>query len=117
MSERETILELEHVTAVSDGVKILDDVSLAIREGEILGLVFVKGVGKSTLLRVASGFFAPTEGRVLYRGRDIRTFDFVERQRFQAKTGFVFQSGGLLVNTKCYDKDRKSTRLNSSHRL
>jgi phospholipid/cholesterol/gamma-HCH transport system ATP-binding protein len=99
----ETIIDLRHVTVSHAGHKLLDDVSLSVREGEIFGLVFSHGTGKSTLLRVAAGFFSPEHGEVLYRGRRISDFSFEEERSFQARTGFVFQNGGLLVNTKVFD--------------
>lgn len=47
---------------------VLADISLAVREGEILGLLGRSGSGKSTLLRIAGGLIPPTTGQVLYRG-------------------------------------------------
>jgi NitT/TauT family transport system ATP-binding protein len=47
---------------------VLANVDLALREGEILGLLGRSGSGKSTLLRIAAGLIKPTSGRVLYRG-------------------------------------------------
>jgi len=46
---------------------VLQDVSLALREGEILGLLGRSGSGKSTLLRIAGGLIVPTSGEVIYR--------------------------------------------------
>ncbi|AUG22193.1 nitrate ABC transporter ATP-binding protein [Burkholderia pseudomallei] len=47
---------------------VLADIDLAVREGEILGLLGRSGSGKSTLLRIAAGLVKPTSGRVEYRG-------------------------------------------------
>lgn len=99
----EPLIELKNVTVRHGTQTILNDMSLTVHEGEIIGLVFTHGTGKSTLLRAAAGFFRPDEGQIFYRGRDVATFDFDEEARFQAKTGFVFQNGGLLVNTNVYD--------------
>ena len=49
-------------------VRALDRVSLAIAEGEVLGLVGESGCGKSTLGRIAAGLMSPTSGTVRYRG-------------------------------------------------
>jgi len=46
---------------------VLDDISLSIRDGEIVGLLGRSGSGKSTLLRIAGGLIRPTSGTVLYR--------------------------------------------------
>ena len=50
------------------GLTVLDDVSLTLREGEILCLVGPSGCGKSTLLRLLGGLEAPTRGQVVMRG-------------------------------------------------
>ncbi|WP_436228741.1 ABC transporter ATP-binding protein [Caballeronia sp. LjRoot29] len=47
---------------------VLENIDLALREGEILGLLGRSGSGKSTLLRIAGGLIKPTSGQVLYRG-------------------------------------------------
>jgi NitT/TauT family transport system ATP-binding protein len=46
---------------------VLDDISMSIRDGEIVGLLGRSGSGKSTLLRIAGGLIRPTSGTVLYR--------------------------------------------------
>ncbi len=50
---------------------VLDDVELTLRTGEIVGLLGRSGSGKSTLLRIVSGLLKPTEGEVLWRGRQL----------------------------------------------
>ena len=51
---------------------VLDDVSLTVREGEIVGLLGRSGSGKSTLLRIISGLLTPTGGQVLWRGAPVQ---------------------------------------------
>lgn len=68
------IIELRHVSKSyvgADGgppVTILDDISLEIREGEMLALLGQSGSGKSTILRLMAGLTEPTQGAVLSRG-------------------------------------------------
>ncbi|HEY9659684.1 MAG TPA: nitrate/sulfonate/bicarbonate ABC transporter ATP-binding protein [Allocoleopsis sp.] len=50
-------------------IKILDNIDLELREGEIVSLLGASGSGKSTLLRIIAGLISPTQGEVLYRGR------------------------------------------------
>jgi len=50
---------------------ILDDVSLAVKSGEVVGIVGPSGTGKTTLLRVLSGLLAPTSGEVLLDGQPV----------------------------------------------
>jgi NitT/TauT family transport system ATP-binding protein len=69
-TERRTIVELRHISkifAVAGGreLKVLDQIDLAIQEGELLALLGQSGSGKSTLLRCLTGLTEPTSGRVL----------------------------------------------------
>ena len=67
---------------------ILHDVSLDVRDGEVVALVGASGAGKSTLLRVLAGLVEPSAGSVLYRGRQLTGAN--------PGAGFVFQSAALL---------------------
>jgi oligopeptide/dipeptide ABC transporter ATP-binding protein len=53
-------------------VHAVDRVSLAVKQGEVVGLVGESGCGKSTLGRLACGLHSPTEGRVLFKGAEVR---------------------------------------------
>lgn len=67
------IIDIDHVSKSfpsADGttLPVLDDISLALYEGEIVALLGKSGSGKSTLLRTIAGLIAPTSGEVRYRG-------------------------------------------------
>src|SRR5277367_447352 len=53
----------------SGEIRVLADVDLSLRAGEIVGLLGRSGSGKSTLLRIISGLIRPSSGEVVYRGR------------------------------------------------
>ena len=53
-------------------VHAVDGVDLTIRKGEVVGLVGESGCGKSTLGRMVAGIMPPSEGSILWRGRDLR---------------------------------------------
>jgi peptide/nickel transport system ATP-binding protein len=72
-------------------VHAVDLVSLAIEEGEVLGLAGESGSGKSTTGRLFLRLLAPTSGRVEYRGRDVSGFSTREMERLRAKAQIVFQ--------------------------
>jgi ABC-type sugar transport system ATPase subunit len=63
-----TLLSVEGATKVFPGVRALDDVSMEVAGGEVLGLVGENGAGKSTLLNILSGRLAPDSGRVVLDG-------------------------------------------------
>lgn len=76
MSTNGYLLEVRHVSQVyrsgSRQFVALQDVNLAVREGEFLCLLGPSGCGKSTLLRIITGLQRPTEGVVLYRGQPLQ---------------------------------------------
>src|SRR5215470_5212517 len=55
----------------SGEVRVLEDVDLTLRTGEIVGLLGRSGSGKSTLLRIIAGLIRPSGGEVLYRSRPV----------------------------------------------
>jgi lipoprotein-releasing system ATP-binding protein len=78
-------------------IEVLKGVDFSIRAGESVAIHGVSGVGKSTLLYVLGGLEHPTEGRVLYDGRDIYTMEGNEIAAFRnGHLGFIFQFHHLL---------------------
>ncbi len=73
MPERidELMLGTSHVTMKFGGLTAVNDLNLEIRKNEIVGLIGPNGAGKTTAFNVITGMYRPTEGRVLFRGRDI----------------------------------------------
>ncbi len=65
------LLQVEHVAKRFGGVRALDDVSLDVEAGQLVGLIGPNGAGKTTLFNVVSGVIEPDGGRVVFRGRDI----------------------------------------------
>ncbi|MFI5014306.1 MAG: ABC transporter ATP-binding protein [Hyphomicrobiales bacterium] len=72
-------------------VQAVTDVSLAVEPGEAVGLVGESGSGKSTLGRLMLGLLAPSEGRVLFDGRDLSRAGAGERRALRRRMQIVFQ--------------------------
>jgi ribose transport system ATP-binding protein len=66
----EYILELQHIVKRYPGVLALNDVSLKIKKGQILGLIGENGAGKSTLIKTCSGAVIPTSGKIIVNGKE-----------------------------------------------
>jgi branched-chain amino acid transport system ATP-binding protein/branched-chain amino acid transport system permease protein len=67
----DVVVECRHVAKHFGGVHALDDITLDIRAGELIGLVGPNGSGKTTLVNLLSGTFRPTRGEILVGGVDI----------------------------------------------
>ncbi len=65
------VLRIEHVTQRFGGLVAVHDVHLELERGEITGLIGPNGAGKTTLFNAVSGFFRPTEGRIVFEDRDV----------------------------------------------
>lgn len=75
---------LEGVGFAVSGRWLVRDVSLAVRPGEVIGLVGANGAGKSTVLRLVAGYWRPTAGTVLIEGRPVSAYHPRERARIIA---------------------------------
>jgi len=65
------ILKTEDLTRYFGGLAALSNVSIEIRENEIVGIIGPNGAGKTTLTNVIAGIYIPTNGRVIFDGQDI----------------------------------------------
>jgi len=94
-------LELAGVTAQFGGVRAVDDVSLTVRESQIVGIIGPNGAGKTTVLDIVSGFVAPTSGSVRLAGDDVTTLSADERAR--RGLGRSFQDARLFPSMTVRD--------------
>ncbi len=90
------LLELAGITKTYPGVVALDDVSLRVMRGEVLGLIGENGAGKSTLMKILGGVAEPTAGVIRIDGRDHRALTVAGATR--AGIAFVHQELNLFEN-------------------
>ena len=91
------MIRIEHISMdypIGDSVcHALQDVSVAIPDGQFISIVGRSGSGKTTLLQIASGLAVPTEGKVYYQDTCISDFSKSLLAEHRSKTiGFIFQS-------------------------
>src|SRR5436853_1659488 len=79
------MLEVRTLIKRYNRIPAVDGVSFSIRPGEILGYVGPNGAGKSTTVKVLTGLIEPTEGKILFQGKDVRE-DWIG---FQRRIGYV----------------------------
>jgi lipoprotein-releasing system ATP-binding protein len=78
-------------------IEVLKGISFTLDRGEMLGVVGVSGVGKTTLLQIVGTLDRATSGRVLYDGQDVTSLPEEKLAEFRNRTvGFVFQFHHLL---------------------
>ena len=93
-----SLLKLENLSYAYDSakVKVLDQISYEFDEGKIYAVVGKSGAGKTTLLSLLSGLASPSEGKILFREKDISSLD---KYKYRSQyVGVVFQSFNLLQN-------------------
>lgn len=65
------LLELSGVTKRFGGLTAVDSVDLVVNKGDVVGLIGPNGAGKTTLFAMIAGYHKPTEGKIVFQGKDI----------------------------------------------
>ena len=104
-------IEATNVRVVFDGLVAVDDASLTVGPGEIVGLIGPNGAGQTPLFNAISGLVVPTTGRVNILGRDV-TNDSVH-QRAQLGLGRTFQAIQLFPQLSVYENLLVATHCNN----
>jgi phosphonate transport system ATP-binding protein len=91
------MLEVRNLTKIyDDGTVALRDVSFTVDDGEFLIVIGLSGSGKSTLLRCINRLIEPTEGQIIWDGKDITAAEASELRRIRRQIGMIFQQFNLV---------------------
>jgi energy-coupling factor transport system ATP-binding protein len=94
-SHEPALVEFDDVSfAYEEGKKILQNINLTIRRGDLIALLGPNGAGKSTLVKHAIGLLKPTQGQVRLYGEETRQTTVAQNAR---KMGYVFQSPAHML--------------------
>jgi simple sugar transport system ATP-binding protein len=91
----DSIVRLEGVQKFFGPIQALKDITLAIGQNEIVGLIGDNGAGKSTLIKVMTGVLAPTSGRIFIRNKEIDLTDYSVRMAHDLSIETVYQDKSL----------------------
>lgn len=121
------MLKLNNVSKNYADLKAISNVSLAIKEEEVVCLVGPSGSGKSTLLRLINGLETLDGGEIAYKDETINYNDIKLVEKIRTEIGFVFQQFNLFNNLNVMDnlilspvnvlKMTKSDAINKAERL
>jgi len=89
------MLRLESVTKSFAGKRAVDDVSLVVPTGQLVGVIGRSGAGKSTLLRMINRLGDPTSGRILFGDTDITALKGRPLRAWRARCAMIFQQFNL----------------------
>ena len=90
------ILSVEHLKKNFGEHEVLRDITFDVPQGDVVSIIGSSGSGKSTLLRCINFLEEPTDGRILFRGKNTETE--WTRAQYHSKVGMVFQSFNLFNN-------------------
>ena len=91
MIDKQHLIDLKGVSKEFDGTRVLSNIDLYVRRKEFVTLLGPSGCGKTTTLRIIGGFEYPTEGTVLFEGRDI-----TDLPPYKRRVNTVFQKYALF---------------------
>lgn len=92
------MIDLKNISKSFGKTTVLENMNLYIRENEFLTLLGPSGCGKTTTLRIIAGFETPSEGKVIFSGKDISDVPPYERQ-----VNTVFQKYALFPHLNVYE--------------
>ena len=96
----EPILEVRNIVKKFGGLTAVDNVNMQVFPGEVVGLLGDNGAGKSTLIKMVSGVYAPTAGKIFYQGQEVAIHNPMDALRMGIET--IYQDLALAENLNVY---------------
>ena len=102
------LLQVKNVSKVFGNLNALEDLSIDIEKGSIIGLVGSNGAGKTTLLRLLCGLYRPTKGDIFF----LKDGEEKNIDKFREAVGILPESTGLYHRLTAWENIRYYSRLN-----
>lgn len=97
------IVEIRGVTVRFESQTILKDIDLQIERGQTLAIIGESGCGKTVLMKTIVGLIQPSDGSVVFDGRDLGKISHQEMTSTRRRFGFVFQNAALFDSMNIFD--------------
>lgn len=97
----QTVLQMKNMFKSFPGVKVLQDVSLELQEGEVHALMGENGAGKSTLMKILMGIYSADEGEILLRGKPVSFKN--PREALEHGVSMIHQEINPILDMKVYE--------------
>ena len=100
-----TLMEIQNLKKYfnvggKEPLKAVDGINLKVKKGETLGLVGESGCGKSTAGRTMIGLYEPTDGKVIFDGKDTSKFNKKQKKEFTKQVQMIFQDPYASLNPR-----------------
>lgn len=103
------VLDLDGVSLQIGGARIINDISLSVEAGQMLGVIGPNGAGKTTMFNLISGIMSPTAGKIFLEGKDIAAVAIEDRARLGL--GRTFQTSSLFPGLSAYENVRLAAQV------
>ncbi len=97
------MIKVQGVSKSFSEVKVLNDVSFTVEEGDIYGVIGHSGAGKSTLLRCFNGLETYDTGTINIMGKGVKQLSLKELREFRKNVGIIFQSFNLINSKNVFE--------------
>ena len=98
----ESVLQINHLSKSFGAHVVLRDIDFTVNSGDVISIIGASGSGKSTLLRCINLLETPTNGEILYHGKNVAGKG-VNAPEYRSHVGMVFQSFNLFNNMTVLD--------------
>ncbi|QBD87263.1 methionine ABC transporter ATP-binding protein [Clostridium tetani] len=97
------MIEIKDVGKIFGDTKVLENISLDIKEGEVFGIIGRSGAGKSTLLRCLNGLETYDEGSIKVMDKEVKDLNNIELRKLRKDMGMIFQGFNIMNSKNIYD--------------
>ena len=111
----QTVLKANNISIVFGGLHAVDNFSIEIKEGELVGLIGPNGAGKTTVFNMLTGVYIPTSGTIELRGQDVTKMD--PHSRVKIGISRTFQNIRLFKRMSVLENVKVSSNIHMTYKI